>query len=113
MITDGGSAKGSVVADCRAAALNCWHALVPGHRLQVPRTTVSPPPFRRTLSKTGAILTPLAENDARRPWGVCARCASLRCRGDGMLVQHYDEVLAATSHLPHMLAFGLVDMLAR
>ena len=30
-----------------------------------------------------------------------------------MPVEHHDEVLAATSHLPHMLAFGLVDMLAR
>jgi prephenate dehydrogenase len=30
-----------------------------------------------------------------------------------MSVKHHDEVLAATSHLPHMLAFGLVDTLAR
>jgi prephenate dehydrogenase len=30
-----------------------------------------------------------------------------------MSVSHHDEVLAATSHLPHMLAFGLVDALAR
>jgi prephenate dehydrogenase len=30
-----------------------------------------------------------------------------------MSVEHHDEVLAATSHLPHMLAFGLVDSLAR
>jgi prephenate dehydrogenase len=30
-----------------------------------------------------------------------------------MEVAHHDEVLAATSHLPHMLAYGLVDALAR
>ena len=30
-----------------------------------------------------------------------------------MTVRHHDEVLAATSHLPHMLAFSLVDTLAR
>jgi prephenate dehydrogenase len=30
-----------------------------------------------------------------------------------MDVAHHDEVLAATSHLPHMLAFSLVDVLAR
>jgi prephenate dehydrogenase len=30
-----------------------------------------------------------------------------------MSVAHHDEILAATSHLPHMLAFGLVDALAR
>jgi prephenate dehydrogenase len=30
-----------------------------------------------------------------------------------MSVEHHDEVLAATSHLPHLLAYTLVDMLAR
>jgi len=30
-----------------------------------------------------------------------------------MEVGHHDEVLAATSHLPHMLAFALVESLAR
>ena len=30
-----------------------------------------------------------------------------------MQPQHHDEILAATSHLPHMLAYGLVDTLAR
>jgi len=30
-----------------------------------------------------------------------------------MGVEHHDEVLAATSHLPHMLAYALVDTLAR
>jgi len=30
-----------------------------------------------------------------------------------MSVEHHDAVLAATSHLPHLLAYALVDMLAR
>lgn len=30
-----------------------------------------------------------------------------------MSVERHDEVLAATSHLPHLLAFSLVDTLAR
>ena len=30
-----------------------------------------------------------------------------------MSVEHHDEVLAATSHLPHMLAYSLVDTLSR
>ncbi|MFO1351122.1 MAG: prephenate dehydrogenase dimerization domain-containing protein, partial [Gammaproteobacteria bacterium] len=30
-----------------------------------------------------------------------------------MGVHHHDEVLAATSHLPHVLAYSLVDCLAR
>jgi prephenate dehydrogenase len=30
-----------------------------------------------------------------------------------MDIKHHDAVLAATSHLPHVLAFALVDLLAR
>jgi prephenate dehydrogenase len=30
-----------------------------------------------------------------------------------MSVAHHDEVLAATSHLPHLLAYALVDLLAQ
>lgn len=30
-----------------------------------------------------------------------------------MSVEYHDEVLAATSHLPHLLAFNLVDTLAK
>src|SRR5690606_4610483 len=39
-----------------------------------------------------------------------------RCLGAevlGMDVGHHDEVLAATSHLPHLLAFALVDTLSQ
>ena len=59
------------------------------------------------------ILTPLPDN---APSGV-ARVRSMweACGAEvtEMSVEHHDEVLAATSHLPHMLAFGLVDTLAR
>jgi prephenate dehydrogenase len=40
-------------------------------------------------------------------WAACGAEVS------EMSVEHHDEILAATSHLPHMLAFGLVDALAR
>jgi len=59
------------------------------------------------------ILTPLPETDPAATervadmWRACG--AEVAC----MSVEHHDEVLAATSHLPHMLAYGLVDALAR
>lgn len=59
------------------------------------------------------ILTPLAESDAsacqevRRLWQAAGALV------EEMGVSHHDEVLAATSHLPHLLAYTLVSSLSR
>ncbi len=58
------------------------------------------------------ILTPVEGND---PAALELVRAMWRCTGAEiaeMGVQEHDEVLAATSHLPHMLAYALVDTLA-
>ena len=113
LITDGGSAKGSVVADCRAAAPELLARFVPGHPIAGTENNGVAASFAELYQNRRVILTPLAENDAasvvrvREMWQACGAEVT------EMPVQHHDEVLAATSHLPHMLAFGLVDMLAR
>jgi len=113
VITDGGSAKGSVVADCREAAPELLGRFVPGHPIAGTENNGVAASFAELYQNRRVILTPLEENDAsqvarvRKMWEACGAEVT------AMPVEHHDEVLAATSHLPHMLAFGLVDMLAR
>lgn len=113
LITDGGSAKGSVVADCRAAAPELVARFVPGHPIAGTERNGVAASFAELYRNRRVILTPLAENAAgdidriRSVWEACGAEVT------EMAVEHHDEVLAATSHLPHMLAFGLVDLLAR
>jgi prephenate dehydrogenase len=113
LITDGGSAKGSVVADCRAAAPHLLSRFVPGHPIAGTERNGVAASFAELYRDRRVILTPLAENAAadvarvRSMWEACGAEVT------EMSVAHHDEVLAATSHLPHMLAFGLVDLLAR
>jgi prephenate dehydrogenase len=57
------------------------------------------------------ILTPLPENDLQAVAKVRAMWESCGAIVTEMDVAHHDEVLAATSHLPHMLAYALVDAL--
>nr|HPQ25618.1 prephenate dehydrogenase/arogenate dehydrogenase family protein [Gammaproteobacteria bacterium] len=86
---------------------------VPGHPIAGTENNGVAASFAELYQNRRVILTPLAENDAasvvrvREMWQACGAEVT------EMPVQHHDEVLAATSHLPHMLAFGLVDMLAR
>jgi prephenate dehydrogenase len=113
VVTDGGSVKGSVVADALAVfgAVPPW--LVPGHPIAGTERSGVDASFASLYRDRRVILTPLAETDpeavARVDW-MWRTCGAEVSR---MSVVHHDEVLAATSHLPHMLAFGLVDALAR
>jgi len=113
IVTDGGSVKGSVVADARAAFGQLPPHLVPGHPIAGTERSGVDASFATLYRDRRVILTPLPETDlaavARVEW-MWRTCGAEVSR---MSVAHHDEVLAATSHLPHMLAYGLVDALAR
>lgn len=113
VVTDGGSVKGSVVADARAVFGEIPARLVPGHPIAGTEHSGVEASFAELYRGRRVILTPLPETDpdaldrVTRMWQACGAEVT------AMDVAHHDEVLAATSHLPHMLAFGLVDALAR
>ena len=113
VVTDGGSAKGSVVADCREAAPDLLPRFVPGHPIAGTENNGVGASFAELYRNRRVILTPLAENETNAVARVRAMWEACGAEVTEMPVAHHDEVLAATSHLPHMLAFGLVDMLAR
>ena len=114
VITDGGSAKGSVVADCRVA---CGDDLlprfVPGHPIAGTERSGVEASVEDLFEHRRVILTPLPETNPDAVKRVSAMWRSCGAEISVMSVAHHDEVLGATSHLPHMLAFGLVDALAR
>ncbi len=112
-VTDGGSSKGSVVEDCRAVFGAELPEFVPGHPIAGTENSGVEASFAELYENRRVILTP-TENTSP---GALQRVTDMweLCRSDVtvMSVEHHDEVLAATSHLPHMLAFALVDSLAR
>jgi prephenate dehydrogenase len=113
ILTDGGSVKGSVVADARAAFGRVPSGLVPGHPIAGTECSGVEASFAGLYRGRRVILTPLAETDGKAVDQVIAMWQACGAQVTIMDVAHHDEVLAATSHLPHMLAFGLVDALAR
>lgn len=113
VITDGGSAKASVVADVRAAFGELPARFVPGHPIAGTEQNGAAAAFPELYQDRRVILTPLSETDPAATARVRAMWETCGAQVSEMSVEHHDEVLAATSHLPHMLAFGLVDALAR
>ena len=113
IITDGGSVKGSVVADALAAFGRVPPSLVPGHPIAGTEHSGVEASFATLYRDRRVILTPVPETDPQAVERVDWMWRTCGAEVSHMSVTHHDEVLAATSHLPHMLAYGLVDALAR
>jgi prephenate dehydrogenase len=113
VITDGGSVKGSVVADAAAVFGEVPARLVPGHPIAGTEHSGVGASFPELYHNRRVILTPLPQTHADALEKVRAMWQAAGAQVTDMEVAHHDAVLAATSHLPHMLAFGLVDLLAR
>jgi len=113
IVTDVGSTKGSVVAAAQRAFGVVPPRFVPGHPIAGTEQSGVEASFAELYHKRRVILTPLAHTDAAAVATVRALWLAAGAEVVEMDVQHHDEVLAATSHLPHVLAYTLVDTLAR
>ena len=113
VVTDGGSAKGCVVTDVEAVwgEVPAW--FVPGHPIAGTERSGVEASFAELYRGKRVILTPTASTAADALQRVRAMWEATGAVVNEMEVRHHDEVLAATSHLPHVLAFTLVESLAR
>ena len=113
VVTDGGSAKASVIADVRQALGSIPGWFVAGHPIAGTERSGVEAAFAELYPGRRVILTPTAETQPGAVKKVRAMWEAAGASVNEMNVEHHDEVLAATSHLPHMLAFALVESLAR
>ncbi len=113
VLTDAGSAKASVVTDAISAFGSIPKNFVPGHPIAGTENSGVEASFPELYENRRVILTPLPETDPEAVQIVRKLWQATGALVNEMSVEHHDEILAATSHLPHMLAFTLVDSLAR
>lgn len=113
VITDVGSAKGNIVRAARQALPRRLTRLVPGHPIAGSEQSGVEAANGALFHCHKVILTPLPETEPSAVAKVEALWRALGADVEHMEVERHDEVLAATSHLPHLLAFNLVDSLAR
>jgi 3-phosphoshikimate 1-carboxyvinyltransferase len=113
VLTDVGSAKGNVVRAAREAFGAMPARFVPGHPIAGSEQSGVEASNAQLFGRHKVILTPLSETDPAALALVDRLWSVLGADVEHMDVERHDEVLAATSHLPHLLAFGLVDSLAK
>lgn len=112
LLTDVGSTKQSVIDAARAHLGSRISQFVPGHPIAGREHAGFSAAASELFDGKNVVLTPLAENTPatvekiRSLWRACgANVVEMRA-------ENHDEIFAAVSHLPHMLAFALVDELA-
>jgi len=113
IITDVGSAKASVVTAAKNTFSNIPDTFVPGHPIAGTEKSGVEASFAELYENRRVILTPLETSSSAAVSKVCAMWQACGAEVIETSVKHHDEVLAATSHLPHMLAYSLVDTLAK
>lgn len=111
-ITDGASVKGSVVDAARDAYGELPSQFVPGHPIAGSEQSGVTAANAELYINHKVILTPLPETGSDHYQRVLQLWQAVGAEVHDMPVVEHDEVLAATSHLPHMLAYTLVDTLA-
>jgi prephenate dehydrogenase len=112
VITDGGSTKQDVVAYARIALGDRFSRFVPGHPIAGTEKSGATAADANLYQKRKVILTPESETDRAAikvvsgAWSACLAEVHL------MRASEHDALCAAISHLPHLLAFALVDWIA-
>jgi len=108
IVTDAGSVKNPFIVDAQAC-LPYLNRVVPGHPIAGKEKSglaaVDPDLYQN-------LLTPLPETDADAVDVVRMLWEKTGGIVETLTPDHHDAALAATSHLPHVLAFAMVDTLA-
>lgn len=109
IVTDGGSTKQDVAAAARAVLGNKIAQFVPGHPIAGAEKSGVAAASKDLYRERRVVLTPLAENAAaavarvRSAWETCGAKVS------ELTPASHDRIFAAVSHLPHLLAYALVN----
>ena len=113
LVTDGGSTKGDVVAAARQQLGAKIAQFIPAHPVAGAELSGPAAALAELYQGKKVVLTPLPENSSadiarvRAAWEACGAMVS------ELTPERHDEVFAAVSHLPHLLAFTLVHDLAQ
>jgi prephenate dehydrogenase len=112
-VTDAGSTKSDVVSAARKALGGKLAQFVPGHPIAGREQNGPEAAIVDLYIGKKVVLAPLPENaaeDVARVASAWQRCGAIIHQ---LTPQEHDRVFAAVSHLPHLLAYALVDDIAK
>ncbi len=112
IVTDAGGAKQEVQTTAEAVFGSQANRFVAGHPIAGTENSGPGAAFAELYQNRQVILTPTSGTQKKAIEQVTAMWQATGANVETMNALHHDKVLAATSHLPHAIAYALVDCLA-
>jgi prephenate dehydrogenase len=112
IVTDAGSTKQDVIGAARAMLGSALPRFVPGHPIAGTEQSGAAAAFSTLYADRNVVLTPLPETDPLAIATVAAAWQTCGAQVRTLEAAAHDRIFAAVSHLPHVLAFALVDEFA-
>ena len=112
IVTDGGSTKHDVIAAARGALGDKFPQFVPAHPIAGTEHAGAAAALPGLFRGRRVILVPEPETDAAATASIAAMWEATGASISMMEAARHDRIFAAVSHLPHLLAFALVEELA-
>lgn len=113
LVTDAGSTKGDVAEAARAHLGDTLHRFIPGHPIAGAEKSGVAAAKAELFDNKNVVLTPLPENTMQDVDAIGDFWRGCNAHVIEMPVELHDRIFAAVSHLPHVLAFALVEEIAR
>ena len=113
IITDAGSTKAGVVKAASDILGNSISQFVPGHPIAGTEKSGPSAAFATLYQDHKVILTPMKQTNVSAVETIKTMWQQTGAEVSEMTVEHHDLILAATSHIPHLLSFNLVGLLAQ
>ena len=111
VVTDAGSTKSDVVAAARMALREKIHQFVPAHPIAGRETNGPDAAIFDLYQGKKLVITALPENPPQAVALVADLWQQCGAIPHYLTPEQHDQVFAAVSHLPHVLAFALVDQI--
>ncbi len=111
IITDAGSTKKNIIDAAERVFSSVPPFFVPGHPIAGTENSGVEASFAELYVDHRVILTPSKKTDQQALTWITQLWQAIGAQVVTLDAVHHDSVLAATSHLPHLLAFSLVNTL--
>jgi prephenate dehydrogenase len=113
VVTDAGSTKGDVLTSARQILGAQFKQFIGGHPIAGAEKSGAAAAKADLFENKNVVLTPTPETPAWVQDAVTDLWKNCGAKVSSMPAEQHDEIFASVSHLPHLLAFALVDDIAQ